>query len=200
MRRNASKVTWVLLGLVPASIAWTAVAPRLELQPPPQSRLWVDGTSTVRSFQCTAAALEADVQTTTGGAVNAVLSGDKAVSAVTFSVPAAQLDCKNGTMNGHMLKALKATEHPAITFTLSSYEIASAASGINGKVNGTLNLGGVKKPITLEGTAVDENGMLRIAGTHELLMTDYGLKPPSLMMGTMKVAPKVKVGFDLLLK
>jgi hypothetical protein len=31
-------------------------------------------------------------------------------------------------------------------------------------------------------------------------MTDYGLKAPTLMMGTMKVDEKVKVGFDLFLK
>jgi hypothetical protein len=31
-------------------------------------------------------------------------------------------------------------------------------------------------------------------------MTEYGLKPPSLMMGTMKVKDAVKVHFDLLLK
>jgi hypothetical protein len=31
-------------------------------------------------------------------------------------------------------------------------------------------------------------------------MTEYGLKPPSLMMGTMKVKDAVQVHFDLLLK
>ncbi len=31
-------------------------------------------------------------------------------------------------------------------------------------------------------------------------MKDYGVKPPSLMLGTMKVAEKVTVHFDLLLK
>ena len=31
-------------------------------------------------------------------------------------------------------------------------------------------------------------------------MTEFDLKPPSLMLGTMKVDEKVKVSFDLLLK
>jgi hypothetical protein len=30
-------------------------------------------------------------------------------------------------------------------------------------------------------------------------MKEYGLKPPTLMMGTMKVHEKVKVGFDFVL-
>ena len=31
-------------------------------------------------------------------------------------------------------------------------------------------------------------------------MKDFGMKPPTLMLGTMKVAEKVTVNFDLLLK
>jgi hypothetical protein len=31
-------------------------------------------------------------------------------------------------------------------------------------------------------------------------MTEYGLKPPTLMLGTMKVDELVKVNFNLLLK
>jgi len=44
------------------------------------------------------------------------------------------------------------------------------------------------------------SGMLHVVGTHELRMTEWGLKPPTLMLGTMKVDERVKVGFDLLLK
>jgi hypothetical protein len=39
-----------------------------------------------------------------------------------------------------------------------------------------------------------------VVGTYPILMSDYGLKAPTLMMGTMKVNPKVKVNFDLLVK
>ena len=42
--------------------------------------------------------------------------------------------------------------------------------------------------------------VLRVVGTHELKLSDYGLKAPSLMMGTMKVGDVVKVGFDLVLR
>ena len=43
-------------------------------------------------------------------------------------------------------------------------------------------------------------GVLRVTGRYELNMKEYGIKPPSLMMGTMRVRERVKVGFDLLLK
>ena len=60
---------------------------------------------------------------------------------------------------------------------------------------------GLEKTITFPGTAVDAGeGTLRVTGTHELRMTEYGLKPPTLMLGSMKVGDKVTVAFDLLLK
>jgi hypothetical protein len=42
--------------------------------------------------------------------------------------------------------------------------------------------------------------MLHVNGVYELRMTDYGLKPPTLMFGRIKVGETVMVGFDLLLK
>ena len=41
-------------------------------------------------------------------------------------------DCRNGTMNSHMLKALKATDHPQITFRMDSYDLAPAGAGMAG--------------------------------------------------------------------
>ena len=35
---------------------------------------------------------------------------------------------------------------------------------------------------------------------HEFAMTEFGVKPPTLMLGTMKVGDRVKVSFDLYVK
>jgi hypothetical protein len=42
--------------------------------------------------------------------------------------------------------------------------------------------------------------MLHITGSYDLDMTEYGLKPPTLMFGRIKVGKTVKVNYDLLLK
>jgi polyisoprenoid-binding protein YceI len=199
MRRHATNTLRALLFLAPTMIAWTPANPILTMQP--QSRLWVSGTSTVRSFECKTSAFTAEVEATGPGAIAAVLAGEKGVAAVSVEVPAAKLDCSNGTMNEHMLKALKAKEHPTIAFKLTSYTTTRTATGVQGEITGVLSLGGVEKTITFPGTAKDGgNGMLNVVGTHEISMKEYGLKPPSLMLGTMKVGDRVKVGFDLTLK
>lgn len=185
-----------LLILTPAALA--ATASPIDLQP--ESRLWLSGTSTVRSFECSATEFEAKVDASPN-AVTSVLNGEKAVTAVELRVPTNRLDCKNGTMNEHMLKAIKAKENPTIVFRLESYDLAKASDAVRVTLNGTLNMGGVDRPITLTANATQEpNGALRVAGTHELRMKEWGLKPPTLMLGTMKVDEKITVGFDLVLK
>jgi polyisoprenoid-binding protein YceI len=199
MRRHTRSGLIAALCLAPAVVAWTSYNTQVTLQP--KSRLWIEGTSTVRSFQCQAGTVEAEIVATAPEIATLIASGEKAVESVALTVPAGKIDCRNGTMNDHMLKALKAKDHPTIAFKLSSYELAEVSGATKVTLNGTLELGGVTKDITMNATATPaEDGSLRVLGTHDLTMTEYGIKPPKLMMGTMKVHPKVKVGFDLLLK
>lgn len=200
MRRQTASAALATLLVAPVAIGWTSAArPQLTLQP--QSRLWINGTSTVRSFECASTAFEAKVDAVDAASVAAIVAGGKVVRSAELTVPAKSLDCRNATMNEHMLKALKAKEHPVIAFKVSSYDVAKGAAGAEGTATGQLTLGGVAKPITVKGTvAQDASGALHITGSYPLRMTEYGLKPPSLMMGTMKVNELVKVSFDLLLK
>jgi polyisoprenoid-binding protein YceI len=198
MRSRTTLALVSTLGLLPAAIAWRAAGEPLGLEP--QSRLWIDGKSTVRKFSCKAPVFDVAVDAAQG-AVTAVLAGTKAVREVTVTIPAAKMDCGNGTMNEHMLKALKAKDAPTIEFKLSAYDVAKGGLGVQGKLAGTLSLGGQARPISVAAQgAAGPNGALHVTGAYELNMTEYGLKPPSLMMGTMKVDPVVTVNFDLLLK
>ena len=198
MKANIKTTLLALAIVLPASGAWTTANEMLVLQP--QSRLWIDGTSSLRSFSCKAGEVSAAVEATGPNAIAQLLTGDKGVKSVRVTVPAEQLDCGNGTMNEHMRKAIKLAEFKSIEFRLIDYSVAHDADGINGTIDGTLLLGGVTKPITLQATGKSEGGMLHITGSYDLDMTEYGLKPPTLMFGRIKVGKTVKVNYDLLLK
>ena len=166
----------------------------------PESRLWVEGTSTIKSFKCSvpnfALTVNADV-----GAVTAVLAGQKAVRTIELTLPAAKIDCGNGTMDDHMRKALKVESAPTILFKLSGYDVAKATTGVEGVVRGSLSLGGAERPVEVTAVATDAgNGALRVAGSYELALSAFDLKRPSLMFGRIKVGDKVQVKFDLILK
>ena len=89
MRANLKTTLLALAIIVPASGAWTTANQVLELQP--QSRLWIDGTSTVRSFSCKAGEVSAVLDANGTDPIVQLLTGEKAVKAVKVTVPAEKL-------------------------------------------------------------------------------------------------------------
>lgn len=167
----------------------------------PQSKIWVEGTSTIKAFQCTVPSFTISVKSTGAKPVSAVLDGQKAVRTVELTVPSAKIECGNGTMNEHMREALKTEENPSITFTLASYDVAKSGDGAKGTMRGTLALGGAEHPIEISAAATDVgNGAMRIVGGYEVALSAFDLKRPSLMFGSIKVGDKVQVKFDFVFK
>lgn len=167
----------------------------------PGSRLWFDGSSSVKDFTCKAEKVDATVVTAAADAAASIVAGEKSVTSVDLSVPVISLDCNNGTMNGHMRNALDVKTYPTIAFALRSYDLVMSAESVAVTLTGTLTIHGTPQPVTLQAQATGSaDGMLHLTGLYELNMKDYGVKPPSLMLGTMNVREKVKVRFDLLLR
>lgn len=153
------------------------------------SKVWFDGTSNVKSFSCSAGKLDVDV------ASDADATPAKLVKSASLAIPVAQLDCKNAKMNEHMRNALKSDKNPRITWKLSSYTIDGNAV----VMAGTLTIAGKESPIELRGRGAYANGTLTLKGSKVLKMTEFGVKPPSLMFGTMKVADPVTVWYEIVL-
>ena len=199
MTHSAKSARWLMAGLLPLLLGARSLGDGgLDLQP--ESRLWVGGTSSVRGWECKATTFAVNVQSAPNAAAT-VLAGEKAVDAVDLTLPVEKLECGNGQMNGHMRKALKLEEHPQIAFRLASYELHRSNDSLLVAMAGSLTLGGTDKPIEMVALATSTpDGALRVAGTYAFKMTDFGLKPPTLMFGRIKVHELVKVGFDLVLK
>lgn len=162
------------------------------------SRLWFDGTSTLRSWTCTADKIESKIDAETGVA-DAVLDGRKVAGTLEVEFPVEKLECKNGTMNEHMRKALVATKYPEIKFDLSGYDLTKGTPP-GATVQGSLTMNGQSHPIAVPVQFVRADGALRVTGKVPLKMREWGVKPPTLMMGTIKVGEVVTVQFDLLLQ
>jgi polyisoprenoid-binding protein YceI len=180
-----------LLVAVPALIAASTLPP---LTFASGSKVWVSGTSTVRSWRCesTQVAGTADASSTDIAQIGQA-RGE-------ITIPVSTLDCRNGTMNGHMRNALKAPQNPTLRFRATSVRVTP--SGAEGAVamTGQLTIAGQTRDVTIEGTAVREGNNLRVRGTEQLTMTDFGVQPPRLMAGTMRVHAPVTVGFDVILR
>ena len=156
----------------------------------PTSKVWVEGGSTVRGWKCNAEDMTSAL-VLNGNADLATLVDDAEVT-----IPIAKLNCGNTTMNDHMRKALKATQNPNIVFDLASYKIEDSKATLLG----TLQIAGTTKQIEIPGTVQREGSLVRVKASKQILMSEWGVKPPSLMLGTMKVKDNVTVGFDVTLK
>ena len=177
-----------LAGFSSAASAQMALPKNLNLSK--ESKLWIEGTSTVKSFSCAATRMDVSVAAEPGS------SPSDLVQSATLVVPVSSLDCRNDTMNGHMRKALKADKNSTISWTLTNYRV----EGTSVVMNGRLTIAGKENPIELRATgSADNAGTIRLKGSTKFKMTEYGVKPPSLMMGTMKVGDPVTVSYDLVL-
>ena len=195
MRLTLIHAAAAILVLTPASASTELLVAQ------PESKIWVEGTSTLRSFKCSVPAFELKVNADGAGAITAVLNAQKSVRTVELTLAAAKIDCGNGTMNDHMRDALKSEQSPTVQFKLSGYDVAKATSGVEGVLHGSLAIGGAEHPIDIATVASDAgNGSLHVAGSYELALSAFDLTAPSLMFGRIKVGDKVQVKFDLVLK
>ncbi|GIV59585.1 YceI family protein [Rhodocaloribacter litoris] len=160
-----------------------------------ESRLWIDGTSTLHDWTCEATTLTGTLRVPDGAAgLEAGLAGAEVV------VPVAGIDCKKDKMNGNLWKALKAEDHPEIRYVLDQ---ATARPGeVAGtfvlETKGRLTVAGVEQPLEMAVTGqVLEDGRYRFAGRTAFSMKIFDVKPPSLMLGTIKTGEDVTVRFDV---
>ena len=115
-------------------------------------------------------------------------------------IPVRSLTSKESGLDKNMYKALKADQCPEILFHMNSYQILNNATdrkASNAKVNGILTIACQEKSVILDAVLTPGTEGLRAQGGYTLLMTDYGVKPPSLMLGAIKVKDPVVINFDL---
>ena len=191
-----------LLAALSLPVAAQAQDSELKLGAQAGTRLWVEGGSNVRNWSCDAKLVEASV---TGDAVPATASAkvvSTAARKAVLTIPVEKLDCRNGTMNEHMRKALKANAHKSIEYRIAKWELTPRGDD-EGTVatSGTLVIAGAEKPVSVDFTAKRATpGAWQLKGTKTIRMTEWGVKPPSLMLGTMKVHDPVTVKFELVLE
>jgi polyisoprenoid-binding protein YceI len=208
MRRLSALALLVLPA--PALAAQSAVEPA-PLAPPetsavltihPESRLWIEGTSTVRDYRCDATRVDGAVELDPARPSIAVADLQQSVRGVRLDIAVADLDCRNGTMNDHMRKALKAEDHPGIAYRLTAHEIEVQENGDGlATLEGELTIAGTMQPVTIAAVVTPgPEGTLKVQGSKEIVMTEFGVSPPKLMLGALKVNPRVVVNFDIVLK
>lgn len=187
---------WPLLVLVCALLTGAVsveAQQRYRLQP--GSVFWIDGTTTVSRFTCTA-----QQAVGLGHVPSAGTRPPETLDAV-VAVPVHAFNCGIERMNRDLYEALRAEAHPAVRFTLTRAEVLGTPTDANWlrlQAWGTLTLAGTERPVTLtaEGRQLSD-GRVRLRGRHMLRMTDFGVEPPHGPLGLVRTHDQITVRFDL---
>jgi polyisoprenoid-binding protein YceI len=124
---------------------------------------------------------------------------DSGVQTVVVTAPVPDIDCGDSTMNKHLRKALKGNEFPEIRYRALKYTLVDNGTAV--QTAGELTVAGVTKPVDLGAKLIPlQNGGAQVVGKVEINMRDYGIKPPSLFFGALKVADVVTVQFDTVVR
>lgn len=170
----------------------------LRLAVRPDSRLWLEGSSNVRDWRCDATSLDASVDI--DDALHAAASVAR-IRRVQVRVPTHALTCGRSQMDHIMYKALHVDDAPDCRQIVGRFEIVSSAGGDQPTLvmQGTLRIAGrervVRMPVELEDQA---DGSVRAKGALPILMTDYGISPPTALFGVVRTENRIVVKFDLL--
>jgi polyisoprenoid-binding protein YceI len=168
----------------------------------PESKLWVEGTSTIHDWTCKATTLDAAIDVD-AAAAQLVAAPPKLLKRVLIKVPVKSLKCGHGGMDDNMYKALKAEkdDEATISYIMATFEAApEVKDSFTLRTTGTLTIAGVAKPVDIEVTATRlPDGTLKAIGTVPLKMTDFGIKPPTAIFGRIKAGDDIRVKFDFTL-
>jgi hypothetical protein len=177
--------------------AQTTESVRLELRA--GSELSFEGTSTLHSFHCKTTTMNAAVQVDPAYAGTKLSQVKQPLKTVEIVIPVKSIKCGSGGLEDNMYKTLKADKFPEIRYVLSTYEIPSSTDdGVTLQSIGTLTVAGQSKTIAMSIKAERRSdGSATATGTQDVLMTDFGIKPPVFMLGTLRTGNKVVVSFKL---
>jgi len=147
----------------------------------------ISGTSTIRGWTCNAKGTMA----VTRGSGAAAPGFPNGVQTATVTVPLKQFQCPNEEMTQHLNDAMKSDKFSEVVFKLEKYTMA----GTQATASGTLTVTGVTQPVEFPIAIKESPQGVEVSGNTRLDMTKFGVDPPVVMLGMLKVGPQIRLEF-----
>lgn len=124
----------------------------------------------------------------------------KTIDNFTVTIPVKGIKSSKGSiMDKKTWGALDNDKHPNITFKLTKVNtIDQSGDSHTIKVTGNLTIAGKTKAINMnvKGKVIGTSG-LQFEGSKDLKMSDFGIDPPTALMGTLKTGDDITVKFTV---
>ncbi len=155
------------------------------------SKLTIEGTSSIHDWEMKAENFKAETLLQMEG------EAVSEISSVEFSTPVSGLKSGKSIMDKKAHDALKEKKSPEIKFALNKNNNVSI-SGTRANFTGLLTVAGKTKEVSLSAQFDIENPQkFLVSGSVPIKMSDFGIEPPTAMMGTIKTHDEVVVQFNL---
>ncbi|MCB9291188.1 MAG: YceI family protein [Lewinellaceae bacterium] len=154
-------------------------------------KMTVSGTSTLHDWESDVTKLEASGNLDFS---NAQLTD---IQSLKVTIPAKGIVSPKGRiMDNKTYDALKADKYPDITFRLDR----ATVNGQKIQAYGKLCIAGKYQTVSLDATSkTDKAGNITFSGSKTIKMTDFGMEPPTALMGTIKTGDEVTIQYELAL-
>ncbi len=119
---------------------------------------------------------------------------------VEISLPVEDIDSDSRRMNNNMHGYLKKDQYPEITYRLiEAQELAVMDNpGVVLTVRGVISAAGAEMEIVHDvQIKMNESGSFVVSGSHDLKMTDFGIDPPTAMLGSIRSRDEMTITFEL---
>lgn len=155
--------------------------------------LSIKGTSSLHDWEMKSSKGKCEVEFVIG-------ANDKitAINSLKFDLDPTSIKSEYTMMDNNTYKALKTKSYKSISFVLASGTVTQTdAVSYVVKVLGNLTIAGKTQKIDLAATAKYNSAdkSFTVNGSKKLKMTDYGVDPPTAMLGTIKTGNDITISF-----
>lgn len=202
------------VGTIPVAPAFAEQPLMLRSSETVSSHIEVRGTSNVRDWDAESTRIEGALEIGNAESrspdiiLGRLLEGEIPEVKATVRIPAQSLTSSSRRLTANMHGYMNVSDYPYIIFELRSIESIDAdeeagletGQGLVTRVTGSLSVSGQSRETSLPVVWVREDGFLRLSGEVELKMSDFGIDPPTMMLGALRTADEVMVSFHWVLE
>lgn len=183
---------WLSLALLLSAVGARAQA-NFNLR---NSKITIAGTSSLHDWESDVTIVRAS------GAIVVESNVLKSINSLYVEIPVTGIKSSKGSiMDDKTHTALKHKKFPNITYQLTTVNgFSRSGNTYEIKASGNLTIAGSTKPVdmTVKGT-VGSDGSIRFEGSKPLKMTDFGIAPPTALLGTLKTGDDITISFSVTL-
>ena len=189
---------------IPPSTAQDAQPATISLGP--GSALWLEGKSNLHDFESRTTKISvkftADPNTSVPSTLEGLAGFLLGVRSLDVEVPVTALRSSKAALDKNLWQDLRADKHPTVTFHLTANTVTPVQPGGDTlviKADGVLTVAGRERPVALTARAYGADQGIWLEGRETLRMTDFGIKPRTMMLGTLRVKDQIVVRYRLLI-